>query len=302
MNPIRQVCMLGFGEVGTVLARDLLAHSDVQLRVWDRQLPETGSAPARALAALQADPVAAGRVQGAVDAASAALDCELVISAVTAAQDLAATESVLPGLAADCWLLDLNSVAPSTKQQVAEAVRIGGGRYVEAAVMSPIAPRRIAAPILLAGPHAEAFLPLGLALGFSAMRHYSDQPGQAAATKMCRSVIVKGMEALVTESLLSARFYGVEADVIASLNDLFPREDWPEYARYLISRSLEHGKRRAEEMQEVVRTVGDAGLEPWMSSACVERQAWAPQFAEALAEPELTAMLDAIRARLPAAS
>src|SRR5205814_2940164 len=76
---------------------------------------------------------------------------------------------------------------------------------------------------------------------------------------MCRSVIIKGMEALLAESLLTARRHGVEDAVLASLQDLFPVGDWRALARYMISRSLQHGRRRAEEMREAVKTVAEAG-------------------------------------------
>ena len=79
---------------------------------------------------------------------------------------------------------------------------------------------------------------------------------------MCRSVIVKGLEALLAESLLTARRHGVEEAVLASLPDLFPVGDWRKLARYMISRSLQHGRRRAEEMREAARTVAEAGVEP----------------------------------------
>lgn len=291
MSGIRKVALLGLGEVGTILAEDLLARGGVSLRLWDLRFTDADSAPGRARDSL----LARGDVTAARSAGEAAAGCELVISAVTADQDLAAAESVLASLPRGCWFLDLNSVAPATKCEVAERVDTAGGRYVEASVMSPIGPRRMGSPILLAGPHAEAFEPRARELGFAGARFYSAEPGRAAATKMCRSVIVKGMEALVSESLLAARHYGVEEEVLTSLNDLFPRPDWAQHARYLISRTLEHGVRRAEEMREVARTVADAGLEPWMSRACVERQAWAPDFAGALAEEELVSMLDHMR-------
>lgn len=234
-------------------------------------------------------------------ATTAAQDCDLVISAVTAAQDLPAAESVLVGLRPGAWFLDLNSVSPATKCAAADLVRVAGGRYVEAAIMSPITPKRIASPILIGGPNAEHFLAEGRALGFGGMRFCSTELGTAAATKMCRSVIVKGIEALVSEALLTARHYGVEAAVVESLSDLFPRPDWDAHARYLISRTLLHGTRRAEEMEEVARTVSDAGVTPYMSQATVSRQALAPQFAAALENEELTAMLDAIHAMAAAA-
>ena len=127
----------------------------------------------------------------------------------------------------------------------------------------------------------QHFLAAADGLGFSA-KVFSEIYGQASATKMCRSVIIKGMEALLTESMLSARHYGVEKDVLASLSDLLPVGDWNKLAAYMISRSLEHGKRRAEEMREVAQTVAEAGIAPLMSEACVERQDWAAQYRGAL--------------------
>jgi hypothetical protein len=86
--------------------------------------------------------------------------------------------------------------------------------------------------------------------------------------------------------------------VLASLTDLFPGPDWPQLAGYMISRTLEHGVRRAEEMREVARTVEEAGVSPWMSRATAERQDWAPQFKAALNQDDLKAMLDSIRAEM----
>ena len=294
MTAIRTICLLGLGEVGTTLASDLAGRADIVLHSWDLLFGDAQSRPSQALRDLP-------HVRAADSATAAVQDCDLVISAVTAAQDLPAAESVQSGLRPGAWFLDLNSVSPTTKCAVADLVTHAGGRYVEAAVMSPIAPQRIASPVLIGGPHAENFLAEGLALGFSGMRFCSADLGTAAATKMCRSVIVKGIEALVSEALLTARHYGVETAVVESLADLFPRPDWAEHARYLVARTLLHGTRRAEEMEEVAHTVSDAGVTPYMSEATVARQAWAPQFAAALANEELTAMLDAMRALAPEA-
>jgi 3-hydroxyisobutyrate dehydrogenase-like beta-hydroxyacid dehydrogenase len=164
---------------------------------------------------------------------------------------------------------------------------------VEAAVMTPFPGKRIASPMLLGGPHAEAFLERAAPLGFITTIA-SREIGIASATKMCRSVMIKGIEALLMESMLAARHYGVEQDVLASLSDLLPVGDWEKLAHYMISRSIEHGTRRAEEMREVVKTVSEAGIDPWMSSAAVERQAWAADYKPALANETLSALLDAV--------
>jgi 3-hydroxyisobutyrate dehydrogenase-like beta-hydroxyacid dehydrogenase len=188
-------------------------------------------------------------------------------------------------------------VSPSVKAQAAELIDGSGARYVEAAIMSPINPKRVGSPMLFGGKHAARFLPLAKELGFGGAEVFSDQIGRASAAKMCRSVMIKGMEALLTESLLSARHYGVESTVIDSLRNLFPAADWSTLARYMISRSLVHGRRRAEEMREVAQTVSEAGLQPHMSAACAERQDWAASFRDAASIEDLEPMLDAVLAR-----
>jgi 3-hydroxyisobutyrate dehydrogenase-like beta-hydroxyacid dehydrogenase len=163
--------------------------------------------------------------------------------------------------------------------------------------MTPIPPKRIASPMLLGGPHAAAFLECAAPLGFCA-RVFSESIGQASAVKMCRSVIIKGVEALLAESMLAARSYGIEKPVLDSLSDLLPVGDWEKLAHEFISRALKHGTRRAEEMREAAKTVDEAGIAPLMALAAAERDDWAAAFKDALKESDLGTMLDAIRARM----
>ena len=180
--------------------------------------------------------------------------------------------------------LDVNSVSPRTKQEAAEIVEKAGGRYVEAAVMSPIHPKGIGTPILLGGSTRGAFLEVGMPLGFNA-KPYADRIGAASSVKMCRSVMIKGIESLVAECLLASHHYGVTDDVLASLKDMFPGQDWDKTSRYMLSRTLHHGRRRSEEMVEVAKTVSDAGIAPTMSEAIVARQAWAGELGTKMADP-----------------
>jgi 3-hydroxyisobutyrate dehydrogenase-like beta-hydroxyacid dehydrogenase len=281
-----QVCLLGFGEVGQALAVDLGARGVQDLLAWDILFPVPDSAPSRAITAH--GPRAGTSVQDAV------ANADLVISAVTAAQDVAAARSVVPHLKRNAYFLDVNSVSPAVKVEVSRIIAAAGGRYIESAIMSPINPQRAASPMLLGGPHAAEFLSTARQLGFSGATVFSDRVGSAAAAKMCRSVIVKGMEALLGESLLAARRYGVEDAVLDSLGSLLAKDDWHAHARYMISRSLIHGRRRAEEMREVARTVVEAGFEPRMSSACAVWQDWAAAHRAAAAHEDLNDLLDAM--------
>jgi 3-hydroxyisobutyrate dehydrogenase-like beta-hydroxyacid dehydrogenase len=281
-----RICLLGFGEVGQTLADDLLKAGVPNLVAWDIQFANPDSIPSNVLKSRA--------VRAATDAPSAVREAQLVVSAVTAAQDANAARSAVPGLQPGTFYLDLNSVSPEMKREAASIVEATGARYVEGAVMSPIGPKRIASPILLGGPHADDFLKLAQPLGFSGAKVFAAEVGKASAAKMCRSVMIKGIEALLTESMLAARKHGVEATVLASLQDLLSGIDWRELAQYMISRSLIHGKRRAEEMREVAVTVANTGLTPHMSAACAERQDWAAQFRPAADAQTLEAMLDQI--------
>ncbi|MCS6997452.1 MAG: DUF1932 domain-containing protein [Casimicrobiaceae bacterium] len=259
------IALIGYGEVGRILAEDLRAAGHTLL-AYDLKLAD----PAHA-ASLRAHAHAHG-VTLAADHAEAARGAEGVISAVTAAQTEAAAEALARGLSAGAWVLDLNSASPGAKARAAAFVEARGGRYVEGAVMTSVPPYRIAVPLLIGGAHAEALLPTLAGLGFRP-QVASATLGVASATKMCRSIIVKGLEAIVIESLTAARRFGVEDRVLASLAETFPGIDWERQATYFFQRVIEHGQRRAEEMREVAGTVREAGLAPLCSSAIAGRQA-----------------------------
>lgn len=285
---VPRIALIGYGEVGQILAADLATAGVRDLIVWDRLFPSASSAPSRA--------AQTSKVGVAASMAEAVANRSLVISAVTAANCVPAAREAADSMSAQAIYFDLNSVAPQTKRCAAEAISATRGRYVEAAVMSPIAPKRIGSPMLIGGPHAAAFEPLARELGFTGVRVFDAAVGKASAAKMCRSVMIKGLEALFTESLLAARRHGVERAVLESLRDLFPNEDWERIAAYMISRSLEHGRRRAEEMREAAQAVAGAGVDPLMSLACASRQEWAAAHRPAGSPDSLASLLDAVLA------
>ncbi len=263
MTPI---ALIGYGEVGRILAEDL-RRAGHPVTAFDLKL---GTEATRGPLLEHAGRIG---VRLAQDHADAVRGAALVVSAVTASQAVAAARAAGVAVGEGAFFLDLNSASPGAKIEAAAAIDAAGGRYVEGAVMTSVPPYRLAVPMLLGGPHAAEVLPLLEGLGFSA-RVASAQLGVASATKMCRSVIIKGMEAMMIESLTAARHFGVEDAVLASLAETFPGIDWERQAAYFFQRVIEHGRRRAEEMREVALTVREAGLEPWSASGTAERQAW----------------------------
>ncbi|WP_228263563.1 DUF1932 domain-containing protein [Klebsiella pneumoniae] len=145
------------------------------------------------------------------------------------------------------------------------------------AVMAPVPPARLQTPLLIGGPQAEAIAPRLQGLGLNA-RYGASTVGQVSAIKMCRSVMIKGLEALTTECLFAAREYGVEEEVLSSLHHSFPSLGWTgAFPDYLISRVAEHGIRRSEEMEEVVKTLRDVGSAGIMSEAIAKSQRQLPE-------------------------
>jgi 3-hydroxyisobutyrate dehydrogenase len=274
MDPTRwQIGLVGYGEVGRILAEDLRAKG-LTVSACDLKLGQAESAGPLMDHARQHG------VQLTASHRELAGRSDLVISAVTASQAVPAAQACAQGLKPGSAFLDVNSASPRAKQRAAQLVHAAGGRYVEGAVMTSVPPYRSQVPLLLGGPHAAAMAPLLNQLGFAA-QVASDQLGVASATKMCRSVMIKGLEAMVIESFTAARHYGVEDAVIASLRETFPGIDWEKQAAYFFQRAIEHGRRRSEEVREVAITVKEAGLTPWSAAGTAERQAWVADLADA---------------------
>jgi len=262
---IDRVAIIGFGEAGGIFAKDL-AQQGMNVSVFDilfnskrRRQPMLKKA----------------RACG-VTAARGLKDClhkaEMVISAVTASSALAVAKEAGPILGEGQLFLDINSVSPETKRKAARNIERRRARFVEGAVMSAVPKHRLQVPMLLGGPHAFETAEYLQKIGMNATP-FSDQLGVASAVKMCRSVVIKGLEALVIESLFAARMYGAEDKVLESLSASFPGMGWEDHLPdYLISRVAEHGQRRAVEMREVAQTLQHVGMEPVMALATAQRQ------------------------------
>lgn len=266
------ITFIGFGEAGGIFAADLADRAVVT--VWDRKFI-TPSAQAESLADEQAglrQKAAGAGVRVAGSLVEALDNATLIFSTVTASQALAVATEAATLLKPGQVFLDLNSVSPATKQAAAAQVQASGADYIDVAVMSPVPPKRLATPLLIGGLEAEAIARKLETLGLNS-RFQSQQVGEASAIKMCRSVMIKGLEALTTECLSAARRYGVEQPVLASLHASFPSLGWNDaLPDYLISRVAEHGQRRAEEMREVVKTLEDVGVDAAMSQGIVTTQ------------------------------
>jgi 3-hydroxyisobutyrate dehydrogenase-like beta-hydroxyacid dehydrogenase len=269
----KTIAIIGFGEAGGILGAEL-ARLGKSVGTYDLLLDDPAARDA-----MRGKAAAAG-VAVAASHAAAVRGADLVISAVTAASAVDVAQAFAPHAAKGQVFLDINSISPEAKRANARAVEAGGADYVEAAIMAAVPPKRLKVPMLLGGTRAKEVSDALNAMGFST-EAVADRVGVASAIKMCRSVMIKGLEALTLECLMGARRYGAENEVLASLAGTFPGMGWDkDLPDYLISRIAEHGRRRAAEMREVAQTLIDGGIAPRMAAPTSQLHDW---FVEALA-------------------
>jgi len=137
--------------------------------------------------------------------------------------------------------------------------------------MLPVHPTLHQTPVLISGPEIARIEEL---MGRLDMRleTISDNVGDASTIKMVRSVMVKGIESLVSESIIAAVSEGIDERVLDSLEATYPGMNWKNRTGVMLERMVRHGKRRAEEMREVAITMDDLGIGGAMSTATAARQ------------------------------
>ena len=263
---LTQLGMVGYGEVGKIITAGLQQHMQ-SVQVWDLKFTTPITAPTEIQHATQAGFNVCDGMNALCKASN------FIISAVTASQTLAVAAEAAKYINKGCVFLDLNSASPATKQAAAKVIEAAGGHYIEAGVMTSIPPYGIRVPMLLGGATAANIAPQLLGFGMD-VKIVSADIGVASAIKMSRSVMIKGLEALVIESYTTARKYGVEDHVLPTLAETFPSIDWQQTGAYFFSRVVQHGKRRAEEMRESANTVKEAGFEPIMTAAIAKKHDW----------------------------
>ncbi|HEY1758066.1 MAG TPA: DUF1932 domain-containing protein [Bryobacteraceae bacterium] len=261
---IERVGFVGFGEAGYHIAKGLRGAGLAGTFAYDIDNGERVRRRARD-----------SQTQLVGSNAALAEACDVIFCAVTADQALHAAEHTALFLESRHFYCDVNSVSPQMKQAIGRAVTPLGAKFVEGAMMAPVPPHAHRVPMLLGGEAAPEFAAMLAPFGVRMDVVSTDQIGRAAAVKMFRSVVYKGLEALMFECVMGASQYGAEPRVFASLNESFPGIDFQKLADYMIGRVVIHGERRAREMEEVAATLRELGIEPMMAEATVRRMDWA---------------------------
>ena len=269
MSSTPAVGFIGFGEAGSTSAGGLRGSGIDRLVAFDINAHTPGLGPEIQARASESRTTLVGSSE------ELARACDILLSTVTSSSALDAARQTAPFLQPRHIYIDLNSVSPASKRQIAQVIDASGARFVEAAVMAPVLPYGLRVPMLLGGEAAQVFADTMTPFGMRLEVLPSAAIGSAAAVKMCRSIVVKGLEALMVECVLAATEFDADDLVFASLNESLPGIDWKKLADYMTSRVVVHGERRAREMEEVAETLRAIGIDPIMAEATARRQDWA---------------------------
>ena len=258
------VGFIGFGEAGYHIAKGLHGAGVSPIFAYDAALESDARRAGIEARAADADVVLCKTLADLVRCS------EIILSTVVSSVAAVVAREAVEHLGGQHYYVDLNSTSPAVKKEIATIIAPSGAHFVEAAVMAAVPPFGHKVPMLLCGEAAIKLIARLSAYGMN-LEDFGHEIGRATATKMFRSIVVKGLEALLLECTMAATRYGVAEKVLESVGTGYPGIDWNKLANYLIGRTAVHGERRAHEMEEVARTLQAMGIEPIMAEAAAKR-------------------------------
>jgi 3-hydroxyisobutyrate dehydrogenase len=258
---------IGFGEAGSAVSESLRSKGVERIATYDILFDDAAAGrPLRERAA-------ALGVEACDSVADAVKGADIVFSAVVCKSSLPAAEAAVKHLAPEQYYVDFNSISPGLKRRVAAAIAPSGARFVEASVMSNVPGYGHRVPMLLGGGAARDFMALVAPLDFN-VTFVQAEVGLASATKMVRSVMMKGMEALYLECMRAASHFGIEQDVLDSVDESIAGRNWTENCDRVMPRTVIHARRRADEMAQVAETLREIDIDPLMAEATERSLRW----------------------------
>jgi len=246
-NDVPRVGVLGLGEAGSIFASGI-AQAAGEVRGFD-----------------PADVPDPAGVDRAGTPARAVAGARVVLALTHAAQAMEAADSAVRHMSAGAYYADFSTSDPGLKRDIADLAHTHGLRFIDGAIMNPVPLAGVATPVDVSGDDPDEFTgllnPLGLRL-----QAIGTDPGLAATRKLLRSVLVKGLSALVIESMRAAETAGVadwyREHVFENLCGIDR-----EFVIRLVHGNLQHHRRRVHEMEAASMLLRHFGEPPLTSEA-----------------------------------
>lgn len=252
---------VGFGELGSTLASGIAARGSNEIRVFTRRRGDAVALHERVVAARA---VATPSLREAVSGA------DVVVAAVPASEARGVATAVRRDLAKDALYVDPAPLEPREKESIAALIADAGAVYADVAVVGTTAMDGPSVPCLACGPGAERWAAIAKRAGLN-VRAIDGPPGRASLVKLLRSVYLKGRDALILEMIVAARQYGLEAEVVASVDGSGERVPFPALAERVLTALAIHSERRSAELAAAARVLEDVNVDPIVTRGASDR-------------------------------
>jgi len=237
------IAILGLGEAGSHFANDL-ANMGVNVIGYDPN-------PIRFLhenILLASSNVEASR------------NADIIFSANLSSVSIAIAEELVDVLKPNQFFCEMNTSGPEKKKEIASILASSGVKMIDLAIMAPVPSKGIMTPLLASGENASEFATKMESLKLDIAVLENSKIGDAATRKLLRSIVYKGIAAVVCEAMEAGEAFGMESYIrgqISSLiggnNDLIDR---------FVEGSKTHALRRMYEMDAVIEMLETQGIEP----------------------------------------
>ena len=241
------IAILGLGEAGSIFANDLSAMG-ITVSGWD-------PLPKRSLHE---------NVHFAESNADAAKDADIIFSVNLSSASEAIAKEVFPVLNAGKIYAEMNTSSPQKKIAVYDILKSSGVQYVDLAIMAPVPPKGIKTPFVASGPGAKQMQEKleSLQLDFSFL---SENVGDASTRKLLRSIVYKGIAAVICEAMEAGEAFGLEKYIREQISTVIGGND--ALIDRFVKGSYSHAERRIHEMEAVVQMLEAKNVQPLMSEA-----------------------------------
>ena len=182
---------------------------------------------------------------------------------------LSACREVLSQARPGTVIVDLTTAAPADKQTAFHLAAEHHIQYVDAVILGAIALTGATTPLLAAGPAGEEAMRDFAGLGAPVRVLPHARPGDAAALKLLRTILTKGLEALAVECLVAAEKQGIRTELYEAMSDV-DAAGFTSFLDMLVRTHIQHSERRRHEVQRAEAQLTALGLPATMLSASQE--------------------------------
>jgi 3-hydroxyisobutyrate dehydrogenase-like beta-hydroxyacid dehydrogenase len=256
--------LVGYGEVGHALGAGMRSAGNTHVVAYDiawLDSPYSGQIRAHA---------DADGVRLVESPEMLARESDFIIAVTPGSKSVAAASAIAGFLTSEHTYVDIASSTPRVKVEVARVLANSGAAVADGGIVGTPLRDGHRLPIVASGPAAERFRDIMNPWGLR-IEVVGTEIGAGSAFKIVRSVVMKGLEALLVECGLASARYGIQDEVFASISAWMDTGPFMDTVTFLLRTNVIHAQRRSEEMEMSASALEEIGIEPIMTRATVRR-------------------------------